>query len=405
MTTNVKKELLERLRAGKLQPVSGAPVEEDKAATAAIDQRLNEAPKDDKPPSGKPELPPFAKWVEEGNAIRITGNSIDDPGVKALYTHLSKGLSARIPLVAVFLAQDASTSDHADVVNRERNDAFLQMTTGWFAPTFVHTPLLYVLLQGPHEGPRNELEKNASQSPAYAATTHLMRYYRALQLILFDAYASESETDASIKTRMLRAISDKQFLGERLTRRMQETLHAALKAVFATQQPKPFRITHDVQRSRSTRDWVQEYRKPLEELARVVRVMTLLRLRMYESVVATLLGLPGDSNMMNMLLTALDALPPDALLEKHRVMLVDHLTMAMRFLATTYTQFPSPSFYTLEGAFLMKLLDDEGIEAIRDREHNNTTLGDRTASLAFVWLRLCSYSRCLEAQQTEIKSE
>ncbi len=386
------KDIVDALAAGKLKI---EPANEKKLPLA--DELAAERAKQKLEAGALPALPTFAEWSEGGKWLRIKGDSINEPTLLNIYRNFWKALSVRAPQVAIFLGAtlppdtDVNRAD-VQIMLRERETALLEMSTGWFSSTCVRTPLLYALLQGPF-GEKKDGSPHTSGLLGLSTTIFLNRYYRAVTLLITDAYGSRQESDKSVSETISRAIHDRQETSASITVNMQKSLKKAIEAMF-----EGGIMTQEKQREKTTDQWVEIYRRPLEDLVAQVRLWTITRLQLHEAMISQLMGLPADEGLMRALATSVDPPKPEEIEEKRRSDMCESAISSIKLFAEMYEQIRTPT-HRAEGVFTKWLLDEQLLAEDIRAESCRSVFLECTAPLAYYWVRICAYSRISVAQE------
>lgn len=362
--------------------------------------------------------------LDGASYLRIDGRLITDPTLLNLYVHGSKQLNIRSPYIVPFILpkqaiEAFSNAGAKDAVCSEQLDSTLEMTMGFFELGVARTPILYALLQGPLANPRTNDEQNSSQWPALVTLAHLNQYYRAVRLVLMDSFLHgtrgdeqmSEETRQRVQQFAIQLEEKKSACYKSIDDQVRKSMFEAMKDLFADEQPKSYRITYERQLSRTTPEWVAQHRAKLEKLANSIWYWTVSRINVLEASIYELLGLQNSNDTFMAVKTPLDPVRFSELTEEpHLRSMKNAYVRAARSLCSFLLQFPSmkkdnsgPTAHHAEGEHLRVLIEKrrmlEDIVNPELRVDHKKTENYSLAPLAFIWMRVCSFARILDAQR------
>ena len=382
------RDTVEALVAGlvRLEPAAAEATTTNASATASAAASPSQA---------LSPLPWFAP-SPDGRLFYVRKGRIGDPTLARIYETFWRGCSVRAEPVCRLLRPTLGP-DATAALREEHDDATVAMTAGWFAHTYVYTPAMFALFQGAFEGTAADGPPEqgvTSAVPRVVTTVLLYRYYRALYLVAGMSYSVQSDTDAKAAERLARAVQEVREVGKTISEQAREAIAEAVQSAFGAERC----MTRERQRSQATDYWVAEHGDTLERLAEQMRRLTVLRIQLYESASAELLGLPADEAIARDLACSVDPPPPELVNDERRRALRQSLVSSLRMMSLTYCKYHDEgSVQRNEGEFLRWLLDQQLLE--RDvTEPAAAETRDSSDSLAYWWVRLASYARLHAAE-------
>jgi hypothetical protein len=443
----VSRNLIEDLKAGRLKP-EPAPQSADEQTLEPEEKKViqNEVEQEQSVPAKKPErtLPPYVGWdaIHQRFVISFKAMKEEDPSLLTVYGAQPPQLhqqNAHIKRFTTVPAEDGLDVD-TDEAKKWRKNAHEEFFLGLFLPMFVGTPVLFMVLQGivpttedlaeyrdlcartpkNQRAPEFKTKSLDSNWPAYFISSQfLLLYYRACErhmLGQIDAQIGglpEGKQKEQLISTMVRMRESASLMAKEVSKRRREATHRAINVLFAAYQCN---MPYDVQRSRTTEQWVAEHREILLKLAHELRLLTILQLRFTEACVCQLLF--GNSRSKESI--ALLRVPDDGVITPNDIstkvaktynakLHYQQLFNVGTFWKDTNPKYPSgaPAFAHREGSFIMEqLLGPNEAKPIPMEESpvfkammtcTADEIGDGTTSLAFLWWRMCITVRELRA--------
>lgn len=342
--------------------------------------------------SQKPDVPKFVEYDAKARRFYLSLKSLSSHAeLLQFYAQYSQTYKTTAPYLKAML----------DFQSRRVMDA---LGCGWMATTYVWTPVLYMLLQGPFENPRNERERGASEWPALITTASLYAYYRAAIGLLTEEYEKAGATEKRALENFKYAGSESSIIGQVLTDRFEKRRSAAaamlINAAREGKRGEPLgNLTHEEQLATPVQEHLKRAEDCLKQLSASLVHHTISLIQLQEALIMELLGFSRDERIQRACMTQYALPPPKLISDEKKLELWHHQVVCLHHYANRLYDFPEkqkngdPSHTHVEGLFLREQVLKVEPFASDEQPDLKSLCDERGVSLAALWQRMMTWLR------------